>query len=367
MWEKIRSSLKHYYIDMDMSLEDSIQKITSDHDFHATEQMYKKRLKTWGLSKQIKASDKDIALATILFNEPLKSDIANIRHDKLIRYAKSRVKAGSLDRRQLGRLMQPRIAIGEHRHISDFTPPPQSIHAPDQWAEFDLFLRGMRSVIQKERAEWLSGQQSSPEAIFVALSRGLYLWRNDNFSAARQLFGQAANQTMADMRGTEVSRIAFCISFIVWGTEREMVFLRFAEFMVNAALEVLGPDNPLSVVLRHIHKEQSLEAQVRIWACALDDYQVTEKNLEHWWNMAQRRYRWCKRSGLFDLAAQNCRHAIQEVQQVGLLTPEMELSAYQDLYSILESSQIQSPTDLTDTSTSIPSSIADEASPKDMS
>lgn len=298
--------------------------------------MYKKRLKAWGFSKQIKADEKEKALARILHDETI--DHAPIRHDKLVRYAKSRVKSGSLDSHHLSMITKRPTTVVSFRHAATEAPlVPRSPALPDHFAGFDVFLRAMQAMIERERREWLAGRQVSPDAIFSALTKGMTLWRDNAFAAARESFGQAARKTMEDLQGTEVSvsRIAYCVSSILWGAEREPVFRIFTEFMVKAAMETLGAKCPMTIVLQHIQKEPSIEAPVRIWECALDDYQISEQNVEHWWNMAQRRWRWCWRSRRLDLAAQYCRHAMSEARQINKMNTEMELEAERDLDAIV--------------------------------
>ncbi|KAF1849196.1 uncharacterized protein K460DRAFT_415609 [Cucurbitaria berberidis CBS 394.84] len=340
MWATIQPKLKYYYIDLDMTLEDTIQKIRTEHKFDATDQMYKKRLKAWGLSKQVKSDEKGKALARILglHSEPVTGDHVPVRHDKLVRYAKSRIKSGALESHHLSRLTNRYTVVTDYRYAAAEMPSvPRSPALPDQFAGFDVFLRAMQTLIKREQGEWLTGRQTSPDAIFGALTKGLSLWRNNAFAAARQSFGQAAHKTMEDLQSTEVSvsRITYCISSILWGSERELVFQKFVEFMINAALEVLGPRCPMTIVLQHLQADQSLDAQVSIWACALDDYKISEQNVEHWWNMAQRRWRWCWRSGKFDLAARYCSHAMSETRRINKLTIDMELEAQHDLDSIV--------------------------------
>ncbi|KAF2814156.1 uncharacterized protein BDZ99DRAFT_516765 [Mytilinidion resinicola] len=354
-WAKIQPSLKYYYIDLDMTLQDAMQKIDKEHNFCATEQMYKKRLKAWGLSKQVKADEKEKALAKILHNEPLINESNPIRHDKLVRYAKSRVKSGALDSHHLSRMMkrdgrdhyerqtlQPGairhpIVTGFFHAATEASSVPRSPALPDRFAELDVFLRAMQALIGREREEWLTGRQISPDAIFSALIKGMAYWRKNAFAAARWSFGQAAKKMTEDLHGTvvSVSRITYCISSILWGSERELVLQKFAEFMANAALEVLGQRCPLTIVLQQLQREQSIDTQLTIWSCALDDYQISEQNVDHWWNMAQRRWRWCRRSGKMDLAARYCGDAMSEARRINKLTSKMELEAQDDLESIL--------------------------------
>ena len=297
--------------------------------------MYKKRLKAWGLTKQIKADEKEKVLEKILHDEPITTDHAPIRHDKLVRYAKSRVRSGALDSHHLSRITKRLTAVAGIRHAAIEVPVPRSPGLPTQFAEFDVFLRSMQTMIRRERGEWLTGRQFSSDAIFGALTNGMTLWRANSFAAARESFGLAARKTMEDLQRVTVSRIAYCVSSILWGSEREPVFRKFTEYMVKAAIEVLGPRSPLTIVVQYVYNEPSVEAQVRIWACALDDYQISEQNFEHWWNMAQRRWRWCWCSRKLDLATQYCSQAMDEARRINRLTPEMEMEAQRDLDAMI--------------------------------
>jgi hypothetical protein len=308
--------------------------------------MYKKRLRAWGYTKQVKSNEKEKALLKILRNEPVTDDIAAIRHDKLIRYARSRIKSGALDSNQISKLTNRFPVLPVVRlTAAEATPVPLSPAPPDQFTQFDTFLRSMQLIIARERVEYVVGYEIAPDAIFRTLAEGMTLWRQNSFTAARISFGRAANRTIADLRQPQVSvsRIAFCISSILWGSERSPVFQKFSDFMVNAALEILGPECPLTMVLRHIRTEQSIDAQIRIWECALDNYEIREDNLEHWWSMVQRRWQWCWRCDRLDLAADFCRQAVKEARQNDKLSVEMEEDAQQDLDMIALHAQTYTP------------------------
>lgn len=314
--------------------------------------MYKKRLKSWDISKHIKADEKEKVLVKLLHNESATTDLSHVRHDKLVRYAKSRVKSGTLDSDglslvvDLGRLRKNKHSFTQRAHVARTAgalasrraktraaSPPPSLSLPDGPANLDLFLRSMKAVIEREREEWLSGLSVSSDGIFVALYKGLIHWHADQVPLACRYFYQAAKLLSEDIQGpvVRVSRIAYCISSIVWGFIQERIFLDFAQFMAKSALEKQGGDFPLTRMLMHLQTEQDVDAQLAIWSCALDDYRISERNVVHWWNMAQRRWRWCMRSGKSELAARYCRSAIDEARRIGRLTRDMETEAQQDL------------------------------------
>jgi hypothetical protein len=306
--------------------------------------MYKKRLKTWGYTKQVKSDVKEKILAKILHDEPVTDEMVTMRPDKLWRYARSRIKSGTLGSEELSKITKRYAATPIA--VAEVISVPSSPALPDQFAQFDVFLRAMQSVILRERSEYLSGYQIAPDTIHRALSNGMALWHQNDFTAARISFGQAAHKTMEDLRQpiVSVSRIAYCISSILWGSEHSPVFQKFAEFMVNAALETLGAESPMTIVLKYIRHEQSVDVQVRIWECGLSDYKVSEDNLVHWWNMSQRRWQWCWRSGKLDLAARYCNQAMIEARQINQLSVEMEVDAQHDLDMIVL--QVQSEASL---------------------
>lgn len=316
----------------------------------SSEQMYKKKIKAWGLSKHDKAEAKEQLIAKLLHNEPTTVGSEPIRHDKLIRYAKSRAKSGVLDSGSLSKIVKrkshygPKQPLLSSRFLRDTTPKdafissttaafvPRSPALPDRQASFDLFLRAMTSLIQKEKQEWSTGKLVSPDTIFNALSDGLKLWRRNEFTEARMSLSRAARNVAEDLEGpaVSVSRITYCVSSIIWGGKREPVFQDFARFMARIALENLGQICPLTIVLQQLQEEQSIDAQLAIWACAIDNNPLSVHNVDHWWGMAQRRWRWCQRYQLNYLAAQYCTNAMTQVRGINKLTCEMKSAAGRD-------------------------------------
>lgn len=57
-----------------------------------SENMFKKHIRAWGMSKYMKAEQKDAAIASLLKEMP-----ATHEKRKILRHARQRVKAGTLD------------------------------------------------------------------------------------------------------------------------------------------------------------------------------------------------------------------------------------------------------------------------------
>ncbi|KAF2634395.1 hypothetical protein P280DRAFT_511942 [Massarina eburnea CBS 473.64] len=339
-WEKIQPSLKYYYIDLDMTLKKTMEKIKTEHNFHASSKMYKRRLKAWNFTKNIKAEEKEKALIRLIRSEPAENENPPIRHDKLVRYAKSRMKSGALETYHIGKTLKNPTIIPKYRRIPPQTPSmPPSLTLLDDIAKFDKFLRAVRACVDVELMEWISGTQPSIDTtIFGALERGMSLWRMNAFKAARRSFGEAARKTIEDLHGDRVSilRITYCISSTVWGSNRETVLQKFSEFLAKAALEALGPGCPMTIMLQYLQRAQSVEAHLKMCACVLHNYEISARNVTHWWNIAGRRWRLARKIGKLDLAVEYCLYAVGEARRIDGLTAEMESEAQVDLDSMEE-------------------------------
>lgn len=311
--------------------------------------MYKKRIRTWGLHKNVKADTKEKAILGLVGNASVETITTKpIRYDKLVRYAKSRTKSGSFDSHTLNRIIQHESFPGlespetSFRIVQDVlvtdtsgtATVPYSLPSENNLSNLELFLKAMSSVIVKERAEWLKGQHHHPSSILDALTKGIALSRDNNITAACRSFRRAARDTTQDLQNKYVTRICYCISSLVWGSTKDPHFDRFTHFLARSAVEKLGHGNPLTVLLQHLPGEKSFEAQLAMWACALDDYEISEQNIDHWWSMAQRRWRWCRRSGRLDLAERYCTYAMSEAHRINKLTSDKESEARQDLETI---------------------------------
>lgn len=314
--------------------------------------MYKKHIRAWDLRKHGKAIDKHVPVADLdrirQFNPTGTFDHG--RPDKLDRHAEGGIRSiveplSTIERWQTCQKHKPLIryaqAIGCVPNATWLCSGscdcdlPRSPTPPAIYADFELFLKAMKQVIARERYEWLTGRQAliPPDSIFTELVIGLAAAKAQRFEAATKAFREAAVQFQRDIDRPEltVSRICFCVSSILWGAIREEAFLKFALFMAKAALQRLGPSNPVTALLQHLQQEQSVEAQVRTWNCALDDYVLDEVNAEHWWNMAQRRWKWCSRISYIEDAVRHRDEAVEEMRMIGKLTPEMEEEAHSDV------------------------------------
>jgi hypothetical protein len=95
-----------------------------------------------GFLETVKAAKKERALAKILNN------------NKLVRYAKSRIKSGGLDSHHLRRVLKRNTVVPRYRNIAaESTFVLRSPALPGKFAEFDGFFQAMQVIMEKERGE----------------------------------------------------------------------------------------------------------------------------------------------------------------------------------------------------------------------
>lgn len=128
-----------------------------------------------------------------------------------------------------------------------------------------------------------------------------------------------------------MSRMTYFVGAPVWDRLiTSPVALGFRSFMVNAALEILGPGNPLTLMFEGLGVRQSLEMQLAVWRVAMGLYKDAGAAL-HMYGMARQRWIWCRENGEVELAAYYRAHAAEEMAKMGLLTEEMVREADEDL------------------------------------
>lgn len=155
-WNAIRPVFTHLYIDQDMTLKDVITHLKTRHVFHPTEQMCKKRIPVWSISKNTKARDKEAALEKLAQGHCPTTIGQQIPHHKLIRYSKSQSKqALSGTRPKRATKTNRRPTNGSHPHVGTFwltcpnvhtatsiTPKAtRSLALPVDHGDMDLFAR----------------------------------------------------------------------------------------------------------------------------------------------------------------------------------------------------------------------------------
>lgn len=131
-------------------------------------QMYKKRVNTRGFKKHIKSNEKDKAITKIINDELIAASVDPIRLDKLVRHARCCAKRGALESHNLNKIvkreygrshrlsaMEIERAITTQKSLLSFNQAfvAHSPALPDRFASFELFLRVMQWVIEKERGE----------------------------------------------------------------------------------------------------------------------------------------------------------------------------------------------------------------------
>jgi hypothetical protein len=126
-WTRIKPIFEKLYVQQSKTLTDTIQQIREEHNFHATQQMYKRRVKAWGLGKNLKATD----IQYILDMAAARKARGKGTHEVLLRGRNVSMETvmKSQQRRKASISMavvdaRPPVTNKTYRHIRALTPPP---------------------------------------------------------------------------------------------------------------------------------------------------------------------------------------------------------------------------------------------------
>jgi len=179
----------------------------------SSEQMYKKRIRAWGLTKNTKA-EKDVVISDLISGSSAVANSHSVHRDRLVRYAKSQAKASKLDNRCLNRITelskhfsngQPCLAASSTTpawpsgsgNMSKLTTPLQSSLAlPDAFADTDLLLRATKEVMLNQ----CKTKNDSCVQIEKALRDGMRYWDSHAFASARDKFANAAQRIVTELQ-----------------------------------------------------------------------------------------------------------------------------------------------------------------------
>jgi len=347
-WAAIRPYFTLLYIDQDMILRDVIMHLRTNRDFHPTEQMCKKRISKWGLSKNIKAHAKEEALNR--FRQGLSPAFARqqIRPDKLVRYEKSSASRGCIGTASLSNnqikshiMRAPRREAGRSQFTDDgklqttvsvnpkVTP---SLALPDTFAATDLLLRATKVLMLVPGPEpgAMQTRSTGDSKIDNFLQDGMSLWLSHAFSPARSAFSNAAHIILGNSRrGIESSpAILYYLCPKSWHMGCQSVFREFSQFVIRASCEYMSSTHPFTLVAKQLQDVDNDRTVSLMWDCILDSFPSTIGSANRWWELAMMRWLYCFDAGLYDLAIQNCRGAVTNMRKMNLLTTRMEIESH---------------------------------------
>ncbi|KPI38869.1 uncharacterized protein AB675_5849 [Cyphellophora attinorum] len=126
-WTWIRPVFERLYVQQGQTLTDVMQQLREDHNFHATQQMYKRRIKAWGLGKNLKGTDVQYILDMAASREARGKGThevllrgRNVSMDAVFKSQQRRKAPMPMD------VVDARSSVTNkyHRHIRALTPPP---------------------------------------------------------------------------------------------------------------------------------------------------------------------------------------------------------------------------------------------------
>jgi len=342
-WTQIRPVFTQLYIEKDMILRDVIQNLKEHYGFHPTEKMCKNRIRAWSLSKNSKAAEKEDALQKLLEGSSPTVVYQKIRPDKLVRYYRSRYKQDHRGARATKIVKQTRSAtiiscsgIGYLGKSSSDSKMMRSLAMPDHFADMDLFLRAIKSVVFTQDAEINKQHSSSYLQIRNMLGDGVTFWISHASIAARLRFSQAAEVILEDLKnGTTLDvRLLDWLTPETWGSKCQSIFREFTHFLSRVMAQYLGKQHPSTVIARYLHgKDIGKDERLTMWSCIINGFDPTQP-MEQWWSLARRRWDYCRDVGMHGLAVQYCREAESLMRESKQLTITMEIETLLDLGQI---------------------------------
>jgi len=343
-WNAVRPVFTHLYIDQDLTLRDVITYLKTHHDFHPTEQMCKKRIHVWVLSKNTKAKDKEVALEEIAQGYTCH----HIPHHKLTRHIKSRSKQTLDDTR-------PKRVTRTNRRATNGSHPPvgtsrctisnvqtatlitpkvtRSLALPAEYDDMDLLLRATQRVVLTTEAKELDDRSSYFDEITTLLVDGLLLWDACASAQARSAFSRAAAMISETLRRGVIFDVQFiyCLTPEWWYSRSQSLFQALVGFVVRSTSEHLGSEHPWTILAQHLQKTHSHHVRLRMWDCILDNVDVLTEGLTSWWHLVSARLRCYRDAGMHELALKYCHEAADVVRQSNSSSVQMEVLCLFDL------------------------------------
>lgn len=349
-WSEIRPIFKDLYIDQDLSLGDTLQELRSKYNVHVTESMCKRRLHSWGLAKNAKSGRKAEALQDLPGHSlSAVASRSGIRSDNLLRYQKQCHKRASLaaleqDRTgQVVRYLPVRPGSGiskpcqqapttrpQHDQVRGPANPPT---LPGEYLSIDASLRAVKDLISSQAA--INKQHSSSAYVKIGnlIQSGMSLWEVNASTAAVLMFSNAAEAIHSELqRGIPLDvRFVYYLCPEVWGEKSRAHSYSLRGFLGSVVQDQLGSAHPMSLVVRNFQRIESGEARLRIWDYLWNNFVKPEEYETIWWDLSKARWQFCRRIGLFQQAAESCRHTLSVMRALHRSTVRMEVDVLMEL------------------------------------
>ena len=256
-----------------------------------SESMFKKRIRAWAMSKTMKAEQKDAVISSLLKKVP-----APHEKRKILRHARERVKAGTLDEayyrdavRQGKRLSGAQtgdlrancstLACKPGLFSAKAMKVPHGLLPPDESLASERLFHSVRLLVLTNNARRiksdLKGLGNQGYDIGVSLDAGITSWELRSFGKARGSFGSAAKMIQSYFKSGYIPDITlvYYLNPDMWGRCWEP-YVRFAMFVGNLSEAVLGPTHPLAYIAKALSQAQNKLHGIevaRAWDCIMDN------------------------------------------------------------------------------------------------
>lgn len=313
--------------------------------------MFKKRIRTWGLSRNMKSAEKDrlIQQHYSLPSSLWSSCLVRPRRDKVIRHAKHQAKLGLLDK-QLTRDFVTNDKASDGLLLTDQSLQcqrsfdsliheanmqillPHTVKAPDDLANTEKLLRALQISGEMLPSGSLCESAELGSGITALLDHGRTAWGIYAFSHARKHFSNAGVLLMRSLRGGQLPALAILRCLVMRKTLRCPGSVVFARFVISALIEVLGKHHVFVIAAQLMTTLPVDKAhQVVVWDSILDVFLLTPENVEQWCMAAYRRSRSLFTSGLLSEATDRCHAVIAQLEKASLMTTKWNIKFKNEL------------------------------------
>ena len=313
-----------------------------------SENMFKKHLHGWGLYKNMKAEHKDAAILRLAEGSSPPQD-----GRKILRHARSRVKAGTLDevgyQDVLQQAKQASAAQAQHARalrlspatkihasigvIPDLLPPDTLLRREKLFTNVRLLVLTntvRRSTVDTKNIKndrW--GLDNQGYDIGVSIESGITHWGLCSFKKARGSFGSAAKMLHSYLEHGSIPIITliYYLNPDMWGRCWEH-YQRFVVFVGNLAEAIFNQDHPLVQLTRaisHEHTKDDGSEFVRIWDCIMDNLVLSSSNVKLWCDAARKRLDHYIQYGMFEQAKACSQGYTHSLQAMDLLNDGMTI------------------------------------------
>lgn len=302
--------------------------------------MFKKHIRAWGMSKYMKAEQKDAAISSLLKEMP-----ATHEKRKILRHARQRVKLGTLDEAcyrnavRQGKEMSGAETGNSRGNYTTLACKPDLFSAkaikvahgllpPDKLLASERLFHSVPLLVLMNNSRKITGDLkglgNQGYDIGVSLDAAITHYELCSFREATSSFRNAAKMIQSCLEYDFIPEVTliYYLNPDMWGGCWEP-YVRFAAFVSNLSEAVLGQDHQLTYITKALSQAQNKlngSEVARVWDCIMDNLVLSGLTVTIWYNAAKKHLEHYTQYGMFERVADFCSKYTNSLQEMDLLT-----------------------------------------------